>query len=191
MARSATSQSTGLPLLSPLYEPPPKHLISVLGGPDQPIETRALQAQTPQAHPTGPHVGPHQLGRADQAMQEGQTGDAVKKRDDRGTRGAALWVRLPCLPRGARPGKPLGGVPRGEARGFARVRRRQEGRALEALPTLVAILVAAWRLGDDRAHRALLGPCFACGVVMAKEGEGAWWFHPFVVSSLCLAGTVR
>ena len=104
MARSATSQSTGLPLLSTLYEPPPKHLTSVLGGPDQPIETRALQAQTPQAHPTGPHVGPHQLGRADQAMQEGQTGDAVKKRDDRGTRGAALWVRLPCLPRGARPG---------------------------------------------------------------------------------------
>ena len=31
MARSATSQSTGLPLLSTLYEPPPKHLISVLG----------------------------------------------------------------------------------------------------------------------------------------------------------------
>ena len=113
MALSSTYQSTGLPLLSTLYEPPPKHLISVLGGPDQPIETRALQAQTPQAHPTGPHVGPHQLGRADQAMQEGQTGDAVKKRDDRGTRGAALWVRLPCLPRGARPGKPLGGVPLG------------------------------------------------------------------------------
>jgi len=31
MALSSTSQSTGLPLLSTLYEPPPKHLISVLG----------------------------------------------------------------------------------------------------------------------------------------------------------------
>jgi len=31
MALSSTYQSTGLPLLSTLYEPPPKHLISVLG----------------------------------------------------------------------------------------------------------------------------------------------------------------
>jgi hypothetical protein len=31
MALSSTSQSTDLPLLSTLYEPPPKHLISVLG----------------------------------------------------------------------------------------------------------------------------------------------------------------
>jgi len=30
MALSSTYQSTGLPLLSTLYEPPPKHLISVL-----------------------------------------------------------------------------------------------------------------------------------------------------------------
>jgi len=32
MTLSSTYQSTGLPLLSTLYEPPPKHLISVLGG---------------------------------------------------------------------------------------------------------------------------------------------------------------
>src|SRR5712692_4689201 len=31
MVLSSTYQSTGLPLLSTLYEPPPKHLISVLG----------------------------------------------------------------------------------------------------------------------------------------------------------------
>ena len=33
MALSSTYQSTGLPLLSTLYELPPKHLISVLGSP--------------------------------------------------------------------------------------------------------------------------------------------------------------
>ena len=33
MALSSTYQSTGLPLLSTLYEPPPKHLISVLAPP--------------------------------------------------------------------------------------------------------------------------------------------------------------
>src|SRR5215471_20601669 len=32
MALFSTYQSTDLPLLSTLYEPPPKHLISVLGG---------------------------------------------------------------------------------------------------------------------------------------------------------------
>ena len=32
MALSSTYQSTDLPLLSTIYEPPPKHLISVLGG---------------------------------------------------------------------------------------------------------------------------------------------------------------
>ena len=31
MALSSTYQSSDLPLLSTLYEPPPKHLISVLG----------------------------------------------------------------------------------------------------------------------------------------------------------------
>ena len=82
--------------------------------------------------------------------QAGEPRHTVPARHDRWTRLKALLVRAPCLPRGAGPGKPLGDVPRGEARGFARVRRRQEGRTLEALPTLVAILVAAWRLGDDR-----------------------------------------
>ena len=32
MGLFSTYQSTSLPLLSTLYEPPPKHLISVLGG---------------------------------------------------------------------------------------------------------------------------------------------------------------
>src|SRR4051812_50226997 len=42
MALSSTYQSTGLPLLSTLYEPPPKHLISVLGRPPVDAELEAL-----------------------------------------------------------------------------------------------------------------------------------------------------
>jgi len=160
--------------------------LHAVGRADQPIAARDAPAQPHETPPPGPHVGGDAVARPHPPMQAGEPRHTVPARHDRWTRLKALLVRAPCLPRGAGPGKPLGDVPRGEARGFARVRRRQEGRTLEALPTLVAILVAAWRLGDDRAHRALLGPCFACGVVLAKEGEGAWWFHPFVVPSLCL-----
>jgi hypothetical protein len=45
MALSSTYQSTGLPLLSTLYEPPPKHLISVLGRPRRIPETLAPTIQ--------------------------------------------------------------------------------------------------------------------------------------------------
>ncbi len=49
MALSSTYQSTGLPLLSTLYEPPPKHLISVLGlGP--------RRHARPPHRPQGPHA---------------------------------------------------------------------------------------------------------------------------------------
>lgn len=45
MALSSTYQSTGLPLLSTLYEPPPKHLISVLVDRlrREPVETEWLE----------------------------------------------------------------------------------------------------------------------------------------------------
>jgi len=60
----------------------------------------------------------------------------------------------------------------------------QEVSALAALPTLVAIIVASLRILDYRAHRYLLVPFFAFVVVMAKDGEVAFWFQPFVVPSL-------
>ena len=60
----------------------------------------------------------------------------------------------------------------------------QEVSALAALPTLVAIIVASLRILDYRAHRYLLLPFFAFVVVMAKDGEVAFWFQPFVVPSL-------
>jgi hypothetical protein len=123
-------------------------------------------------------------------MQEGKTGDAVKKRYDSWTLVEALLVRLPCLQRGARHLKHLGGLPLGEALSFEIVILLQEVSALDALPTLVAIIVASLLILDYRAHRYLLLPFFAFGVVMAKDGEVAFWFQPFVVPSLCLSGTV-
>ena len=105
-------------------------------------------------------------------MQEGKTGDAGKKRSDSWTLVEALLGRLPCLQRGARHRKHLGGLPLGEALGFE------------------IVIVASLRLLDYRAHRYLLWPFFAFGVVMAKDGEVALWFQPFVVPSLCLSGAV-
>ena len=123
-------------------------------------------------------------------MQEGETGNTVKKRHDSRTRVEALLVRPPRLQRGARDLKHLGGLPLGDALGFAIVILLQEVSALDALPTWVAIIVASLRLLDYRAHRYLLWPFFAFGFVMAKDGEVAFWFQPFVVPSLCLSGAV-
>jgi hypothetical protein len=158
--------------------------LHAVGRADQPSEARDPQEQTPETHPTGPHVGVDEVERHNQAMQEGEPRHTVQERHDSRTRIKALLVRAPCLQRGAGHLKPLGDVPRGEALGFEIVIRRQEVSALEALPTWVAILVASLLLLDYRAHRYLLGPCFAFGVVMAKDGEGAFLFQPFVVSSL-------
>jgi len=61
---------------------------------------------------------------------------------------------------------------------------RQQVRAFEALPALVTILVALLFLLDYRSHSDLLVPSFALVCVMAKDGEVACWFQPFVVSTL-------
>ena len=117
-------------------------------------------------------------------MQEGEPRHTVKKRHDSRTRIKALLVRAPCLQRGAGHLKHLGGLPLGEALGFEIVILLQEISALEALPTLVAIIVASLLVLDYRAHHYLLLPFFAFVVVMAKDGEVAFLFQPFVVSSL-------
>ena len=62
--------------------------------------------------------------------------------------------------------------------------------ACDAIPALMALLVASLRLLDYCAHSDLLVPLFACGYTMAKDGEVACWFQPFVVSSYGLSGAV-
>ena len=109
--------------------------------------------------------------RHNQPMQEGEPRHTVKERHDSRTRIKALLVRAPCLQRGAGHLKHLGALPLGEALGFEIVILLQEVSALEALPTLVAIIVASLLLLDYRAHRYLLLPFFAFVVVMAKASR--------------------
>jgi len=61
---------------------------------------------------------------------------------------------------------------------------RKEVSPFDAIPALVAIIVASWRLLDDRSHSYLLWPSFAFVFVMAKDGEGAFSFQRCVELSL-------
>ena len=56
--------------------------------------------------------------------------------------------------------------------------------AFDALPAMVAIILALLLLLDYRSHSDLLVPSFALVYVMAKDGEVAFRFQPFVVSRL-------
>jgi hypothetical protein len=63
--------------------------------------------------------------------------------------------------------------------------------AFEAILALMAILVTSWCILDDCTHNYLLVPSFVFVYEMVKEGEVAWWFQPWVVSSYAGSGTVR
>jgi hypothetical protein len=101
----------------------------------------------------------------------------VKKRHDSWTLVKALLVHPPCLQCGAGNLKHLGGLPLRDALSFEIVILLQQLSALDAIPTLVAIIVASLRLLDYRAHRYLLLPFFAFVFVMAKDGEVAFLFQ--------------
>jgi hypothetical protein len=67
---------------------------------------------------------------------------------------------------------------------------RQQVHAFEAIPALVAIIMASLYVLDYCAHSYLLLPPFAFVCVMVKDGEVAFWLQPFVVSSHYLPGAV-
>ena len=96
-----------------------------------------------------------------QARQAGKTGDTVQKRDARRTRIAARLVRPPSLKGPAGHVQPLGGLTLREARGLQGAIRRQSLRTFDAIPAVMALIIATVRLVDDRAHRALLFTPFA------------------------------
>jgi len=127
-----------------------------LGGADKALETCEPQAQTHQAPPTGPSCGPHQGERHNASMQEGETGDTVKKCHDRGPRLEALLIRPPCLQRATGSLKHLGGLTLGDALGLQVAIPRKQRSAFEAIPALGAIIVVPLRLWHDCAHRDLL-----------------------------------
>ena len=158
-------------------------LLRPIGSPDKPIEARELQEQTHQANPTGTHFGTHQVDREDQAMQEGETGDTVKKGHDRGTLVEALLVRPPRLQRAAGHVKHLGRLTLGEPLGLQIAILLKQVSAFDAIPALVAILIASLLVLDYCSHSDLLFTSFAFVYVMAKDGEVAFWFQPFAVSS--------
>jgi hypothetical protein len=123
-------------------------------------------------------------------MQEGKTRHTVQKRHDHGALIEALVVRPPGLQYGARHIKRLGRLTLGEALGLQTARPLTQLSACNAIPALLALLVASLRLLDYCAHSDLLVPLFAYVDTMAKDGEVACWFQPFVVSSYGLSGAV-
>jgi hypothetical protein len=161
-----------------------------LRGADQAIEACELQEQTPQAHATRTHLDTDQVEREDQAMQEGETWHALAKRHDGGTRVQALLIRPPCLERAAGHLTPLSGLTLGQASRLQSAIRLPYLSMFEAIPALVAILVASLRRLDDWAHSDLLCPRFALVYVMAKDGGVASSFQPFVRSRHGLSGAV-
>jgi hypothetical protein len=165
-------------------------LLGPIRRPHKPVETCQRQEQAPQTNPAGPHCGTYQMDREDQARQEGKTGDAGEKGHDRRTLVEALLVGAPRLQRRAGPLKHLGRLTRRDTLGLQRPILCQEVSAFEAIPALVAILVASWRLLDSRSHRALLLPSCTLVCVLAQDGEVACQFQPFAESRHCLLGAV-
>ena len=86
-------------------------------------------------------------------MPEGKTGDTVKKRDDRRTRIEALLVRPPRLQGTAGPVQSLSCWTLREALGLPVAIRRPSLRTFDAIPALVALIIATLRIWDDRSHR--------------------------------------
>jgi hypothetical protein len=157
-------------------------------GANKPIQPRELQEQTHQANPTRAYLDTDQVDGQDQSMQESETGHALEKRHDRGTLVQALLIHPPRLQRAAGYVKHLRGLTLGETLSLEIAILRKQISTFETSPALVAILVASLLSIDYRSHRSLLLPSFAFIFVMAKDGEVACWFQPFVVSSLYLSG---
>src|SRR2546423_9385266 len=93
-------------------------LLGPIRSPHKSIQSRQLQYEAHQANPTGTHFGTDQVERQNEAMQEGETGNTVKKRHDSRTLVEAIRVRAPRLQRAAGHVKHLGRLTLGKALGF-------------------------------------------------------------------------
>ena len=123
-------------------------------------------------------------------MQEGETRNTAKKRDDHGALIEALVVCSPGLQCAARYVKHLGRLTLGEALGLQIVLPLTQRRAVDTIPALVAILVALCLILHACAHSDLLCHPSAFAYVLAKDGEVAFSLQPSAVSSDCLAEVV-
>jgi hypothetical protein len=127
-----------------------------LGGRDQAIKAGELHQQTHQAHATGADFGAPQVDPEHPTMQESQPWGTVEKGHDGGLFVKTVLRRPPCLQRAAGHIKRLGGLTQGEPLGLQVTIRRTQLSTFDAIPALVALILATWRLLDDCAHRDLL-----------------------------------
>ena len=116
-------------------------------------------------------------------MQESETGHTLEKCHDCRTRIEALLIRTPRLQCAAGNRTPRGGLTLGDALGVQIAILRKQISTFEAIPALVAIIVASGLLWDYCSHRCLLFQPFALVCVMAKDDEAAFLFQLFVVSN--------
>ena len=127
-----------------------------IGRRDKAIKTGEFHQQTHQANATGPHFRTYQVYPEHQTMQEGQTWNALEKRHDGGTLVQAFLIRTPCLQRAARYLKRLGGLTLGESLGLQIAILRQQLSTFDAIPTLVALIIAYVAYIGLLSHRYLL-----------------------------------
>src|SRR6266571_5456335 len=130
-------------------------LLRPIGRADKPIEARELQQQTHQANPTGTNLNTHHVECDDEPMQEGETGNTLEKRHDRGTGIEAVLVRAPRLQRTAGHVQPLGRLTLGDTLGVQLTIPCKQVRAFDARPALVTILIATLLVLDYRCHSYL------------------------------------
>src|SRR5262245_50579400 len=95
-------------------------------------------------------------------MQEGETGNAVKKGCDRRTRIEAFLIRTPRLQRAAGYRQDLGCLALGDTLGLQRAIPCPQVSAFEARPALVAIILATVLVVENRCHSSLLFQPCAC-----------------------------
>jgi hypothetical protein len=93
--------------------------------------------------------------RDDQAMEEGEAGNAVKKRHDSRTLVDAFRVGLPRLQRAAGSIKHLGCLTLGCALCVQIAILRKQLSTFDALPALMALLIGTLLVLDDRSHSYL------------------------------------
>jgi len=121
--------------------------------------------------------------RQDEAMQESKTGDAVKKRHNRGTLIEILLVRPPGLQCTAGHVKHLRRLTLGHPLGCEIAIALKPLRAFEATPVLVAILIATLLVLDYCSHSyLLLFKPRSWEKCMAQDGEVALLLQPFTMS---------
>jgi hypothetical protein len=116
-------------------------------------------------------------------MQEGKTGDTVKKRHNSRTLIEAFLVRPPRLQRTAGHVKHLGRLTLGHPLGFEIAIALILLCPFDALPALVAISAASLLILDDCSHSYLLLQSCAFGFVIDQDDEIAVWFQLFATSS--------